>query len=88
MVGVVTNNFSIQLEAENDNKNNNNNNNNNNSDVNKNEERPPNQGGVGVLDPVVFDEVEKEAEMVLKSPIDPLMVKTTNLYSSVTVGTA
>ena len=88
MVGVVTNNFSIQLEAENDDKNNNNN---NTSDVNKNEERLSDQGGVGVLDqknPVVFDEVEKEGEMVLKGPIDPPMVKTTNLYSSVTVGTA
>lgn len=84
MVGVVTNNFSIQLEAENDN-------NNNNSDINKNEEQPSNQDGVGVFDlkdQVVFDEVEKQAEMVLKGPIDPPMVKTTNLYSSVTVGTA
>ena len=88
MVGVVTNNFSIQLETENDN---NNNNNNNDNDVNKNEEQPSNQGGVGVFDqkdPVVFDEVEKQAEMVLKGPIDPQMVKTTNLYSTVTVGTA
>ena len=43
MVGVVTNNFSIQLEAENDN-------NNNNSDINKNEEQPSNQDGVGVFE--------------------------------------
>ena len=84
-MGVVTNNFSIQLGAEDDNNNNNNNNNNKN---NKNEEQPSTQGSVGVFDPVVFDEVEKEGEMVLKGPIDPPMVKTTNLYSSVTVGTA
>ena len=75
----------------NSNNNNSNNNNNNNSEINKNEEQPSTQGDVGLFDEkelMVFDEVEKKVEMVLKGPIDPPMVKTTNLYSTVTVGTA
>ena len=83
----MTNNFSIQLKAENDNNNNNNNsdNKNNNSAGNKNEGHPSTQGGVEVFDkkdPMVFEELAKQAEMVLKGP------KTTNLYNTVTVGTA
>ena len=86
MVGVVTNNFSIQLKAENDNNNNNNSDNkNNNSAGNKNGEHPSTQGSVEVFeqkDPMVFEELAKQAEMVLNGP------KTTNLYNTVTVGTA
>ena len=91
MVGVVTNNFTIQLKEENENNNNDNNNNNNgnnnnnNSDGNK--DQPSIQGGVDVFDPKDPMELEKQAEMLLKGPIDP-MVKTTNLFSIVTVGTA
>ena len=82
----MTNNFSIQLKAENDNNNNNNSDNkNNNSAGNKNEEHPSTQGGVEVFeqkDPMVFEELVKQSEMVLNGP------KTTNLYNTITVGTA
>ena len=93
MVGVVTNNFSIKLDAGNDTKNTNTKNTNttnNNSDDVKNEEQPSTEALFGVFDqkdPTVFEEVEKKSEMTLKSQIDPL-VKPTNLYSTVTVGTA
>ena len=82
MVGVVTNNFSIKLDAGNDT-----NTTNNNSDDVKNEEQPSTEALFDQKDPTVFEEVEKKSEMTLKSQIDPL-VKPTNLYSTVTVGTA
>ena len=91
MVGVVTNNFSIKLDAENDTKNTNTNTvtvtTNNNSDDVKNKEQPSTEALFDQKDPTVFEEVEKKSEMALKSQIDPL-VKPTNLYSTVTVGTA
>ena len=90
LVGVVTNNFSIKLDAGNDTKNTNTTNNNttnNNSDDVKNEEQPSTEALFDQKDPTVFEEVEKKSEMTLKSQIDPL-VKPTNLYSTVTVGTA
>ena len=90
MVGVVTNNFSIKLDAGNNNKNTNTKNTNttnNNSDDVKNEEQPSTEALFDQKDPTVFEEVEKKSEMTLKSQIDPL-VKPTNLYSTVTVGTA
>ena len=80
LVGVVTNNFSIKVDAGNDTKNN------NSYDV-KNEEQPSTEPLFDQKDPTVFEEVEKKSEMTLKSQIDPL-VKPTNLYSTVTVGTA
>ena len=85
LVGVVTNNFSIKLDAGNDTKNTNTTN--NNSDDVKNEEQPSTEALFDQKDPTVFEEVEKKSEMTLKSQIDPL-VKPTNLYSTVTVGTA
>ena len=91
LVGVVTNNFSIKLDAENDTKNTNTNTvtvtTNNNSDDVKNKEQPSTEALFDQKDPTVFEEVEKKSEMTLKSQIDPL-VKPTNLYSTVTVGTA
>ena len=84
-MGVVTNNFSIKLDAGNDTKNTNTTN--NNSDDVKNEEQPSTEALFDQKDPTVFEEVEKKSEMTLKSQIDPL-VKPTNLYSTVTVGTA
>ena len=90
MVGVVTNNFSIKLDAGNDIKNTNTKNTNttnNNSDDVKNKEQPSTEALFDQKDPTVFEEVEKKSEMTLKSQIDPL-VKPTNLYSTVTVGTA
>ena len=84
-MGVVTNNFSIKLDAGNDTKNTNTTNNNS-YDV-KNEEQPSTEALFDQKDPTVFEEVEKKSEMTLKSQIDPL-VKPTNLYSTVTVGTA
>ena len=84
-MGVVTNNFSIKLDAGNDTKNTNTTN--NNSDDVKNKEQPSTEALFDQKDPTVFEEVEKKSEMALKSQIDPL-VKPTNLYSTVTVGTA
>ena len=89
-MGVVTNNFSIKLDAGNDTKKTNTKNTNttnNNSDDVKNEEQPSTEALFDQKDPTVFEEVEKKSEMTLKSQIDPL-VKPTNLYSTVTVGTA
>ena len=66
MVGVVTNNFSVQVEVEN-------------NDKIKSNVQPTNLGAIPKRPTAqsLFEEVEKEVEM-----------KTTNMSSTITVGTA